>query len=650
MKRKIVHSLKSILAGVLVLSTLAGCAASQLPVDESEQVPETVVSETPAETEQPAVTTVASTEVTESVVPGNFNFYDYFADVYGFDKSTAAKITVDGTEQDYYFSVRNHLTVNERSANFLNYHPFSTLLYEEFQFLLQSSKEEDLGYYAIVFGGEWEEGTQAALTAVRDAAAVVAAEKTPPTAEDLENIKYSQSYLPVIYNFDFKLNGGLAIEDRLVDYGFSANPDGEYNTDIREDETTFGRGDNLSTTTALYKRLYDSLDTGDFFADAAAVNVTTSSATTAADGTVTYGKLDTLDTSSKYISSPSVILLRKELQEDGSVINTVLNFIDLSEDPASKQSEIEDLLRAAVETTDAQGNVIPEGFQEFDFFRYVWGSYTQGKGTSINGSFGPSEGSFTNSFTGEQLNIQYDNLTDEDHIYRTVTYAELVHILQSEGNYPIYFGGSWCHYSRGFLAPFNEIAKTYYVSEVYVFDPYIDGTSSTTNIRNSEGSGLFTRLYANLITYFGTDFHSYGFPTEYDQLSNWFLEQKAAGNAYGFGGDEDLIIADKKITKIGVPTLIGYNKDNVDAEGNPAAVFGSASTQAPFEDIVAASEEPHKGVTEPVAVDEDGVAYYEHVNYLSVARGSLGGRIAEYNAIKFLDDFLDGRLTYKLVE
>lgn len=231
-----------------------------------------------------------------------------------------------------------------------------------------------------------------------------------------------------------------------------------------------------------------------------------------------------------------------------------------------------------------------------------------------------------------------------------MTYAELVHILQSEGSYPIYFGGSWRHYSRGFLAPFNEIAKTYYVSEVYVFDPYIDGTSSTTNIRSSEGSGLFTRLYANLITYFGIDYHSYGFPTEYDQLSNWFLEQKEAGNAYGFGGDEDLVIAGQKITKIGVPTLIGYNKDNVNAQGAPATVFGSASTQAPFEDIVAAAEEPHKGVTEPVAVDENGVAYYEHVNYLSVARGSLGGRIAEYNAIKFLDDFLDGRLTYKLAE
>ena len=52
---------------------------------------------------------------------------------------------------------------------------------------------------------------------------------------------------------------------------------------------------------------------------------------------------------------------------------------------------------------------------------------------------------------------------------------------------------------------------------------------------------------------------------------------------------------------------------------------------------------------DPVAMGEDGVAYYEHVNYLSVARTSLGGRIAEYNAMKFLDNFLKGELTYRIV-
>ena len=638
------------LAGILTFSALTGCssASSQLEAGSYEADTSTTQTANNAAPEASELSALAGA-VTESVVPGNFSFYDYFADVYGFDKSTAAKVTVDGEEKDYYFSVRNHLTVNERSADFPVYHPFSTLLYEEFQFLLQSSQEEDLGYYAVVFGGEWEEGTQAALTAVRDAAAVVASEKTPPAAEDLDKAGYSQDYLPVIYNFDFKLNGGLEIEDRLQEYGFTANPDGEYNTDIREDMTSFGTNANKSSTTALYKRLYTTLDVGSFFADAPSVTVLSSSTTENPDGTKTYGDLDITDTSSKYISSPSIILLRKEINADGELVNTVLNFIDLSTDPASKQSEIEDLLRSATAATDAQGNVIPEGFQQFDFFRYIWGSYTQGSGTSLTGSFGPSAGSFTNTFSGEALNVQYDNLTDKDHIYRTVTYAELVHILQLEGNYPIYFGGSWCHYSRGFLAPFNEIAKTYYVSEVYVFDPYIDGTSSSTNIRSSEGSGLFTRLYANLLTYFGVDYRSYGFPTEYDSLSNWFLEQRAEGNAFNFSGDEDLRIGGKKLTKIGVPTLIGYNKDNVDADGNPAPLFGSASTQAPFEDIVAAAEEPHKGVDDPVAVGEDGVAYYEHVNYLSVARTSLGGRIAEYNAMKFLDNFLKGELTYRIV-
>ena len=118
--KNLLHILKVLLVSTLAFTILVGCAASKL--ETQEPVEEPTVSEEPveAEEEQATVSTVSSTAVTESVVPGNFNFYDYFADVYGFDKSTAAKITVDGTETDYYFSVRNHLTVNERSAKFLN--------------------------------------------------------------------------------------------------------------------------------------------------------------------------------------------------------------------------------------------------------------------------------------------------------------------------------------------------------------------------------------------------------------------------------------------------------------------------------------------------------------------------------------------------
>ena len=631
------------LSALLTVAPLSACRA-QLPVSGSQTPAPTAESEPPS---APAATPAA----VQSKVPGNFNFYDYFSDVYGFDKSSAAKVTVDGQSLDYYFSTRSHLTINNRSAVFPTYHPFSTLLYEEFQFLLQSAKDEDLGYYAVVFGGEWESGMKSALTAVRDAAAQVAAEKAPPTAKDLEEGTYSQDYLPVIYNFDFKINGGLEIEERLQSLGLSANPDGEYNTDIRTDQTPFGSKATKATTTSLYKRLYDSLDTGDFFAQAESVTVKTSSESKNAAGESSFGDLDVTNTDAKYISTPSIVLLRKERGADGAVSNKVVNFIDLSQDPAAKTADIAALLRSATAATDAQGNAIPEGFQSFDFFRYIWGSYTQGNGTSLSGSFGPSEGSFVNEFTGESLNVQYDNLTDEDHIYRTVTYAELIHLLQSKGNFAIYFGGSWCHFSRGFLAPFNQIAKTYYVSEVYVFDPYIDGTSGITNIRNSDGSGLFTRLYANLLSYFDLDYNSYAFPTSHDSLSSWFLEQKAAGNALGFErGDEDITIGDRKVTKIGVPTLIGYNKDNVNAAGLPQPLFGTAEPRLAFEDLVAAAEEPHKGVSTPTRTDADGTAYYEGVNYLSVARTSLSGRIVEYNVFKFLDDFLRGRLTYEPVQ
>ena len=582
------------------------------------------------------VQTTLSTATTKSVVPGNFNIYDYYKDVYGFSKDTAYTANYkDQENKPFFFSTRTNTTVNDTSVTFGQYHPYSTLSYEEFFYLLNSERAEDLGYYAVVFGGEWEENISEALYTVRDAAAEVVTTKTPTT--NFNYTRYTQSYLPVVYNFDFKISGGLKIEERLAEFGLV--PADEYNTDIREDQTEYNSGKN--TVTKLYKDLYNKLDTKgkfDGFKDV-----------TGKESSVEF-------TPVKYIASPSIVLIKKYQNTDGTLVNSVEDYVDLSSDAASKKEDVKTLLNKASATTDNAGNNIPAGFRSFNYFTYIWGSYTQGSSTSLTYAYTDAlpTGSFTNSFTNEKLIVQYDNLTDKNHVYRTVSYAELIHLLQTEGNFLIYFGGSWCHYSRGFLAPLNEFAKTYYVNEIYVFDPYIDGTSSATNIRNSEGSGFFTRLYANLLTYFGAqDYHSYSFPSEHDYLTSFLLQEKAAGNLLsGSVINSDLKIGEQYFDRIGVPTLIGYRKGNVDANGVPMPVFGTANTQLAFEEIVAAAEEPTKGgteITEQIENAREGVKYYEHANYLSVARTSTSGRIVEYNVISFFKNFYDGKSTYDVV-
>lgn len=545
-----------------------------------------------------------------SVHPGNFDIYDYFEDVYGLGAAKAYK--KDG--EAYYYRSYLQKTINERGLTRNVYHPYATLLFEELQYLLQSQNEEDLGYYAIVFGGEWEPKTAAVLENVNLAAGALAAQNNQYEKDkDGNPVKQDDRFINTIYNFDFKLSGGLAIEDRLAKCGFPA-PAAEYDTDIRADQTGYGSGEKRTTVTNLYKTLYDTLNVTD------AVPAFASGKTVAVSG---GEKLENDVAALNYINSPSVLLIKKEdvdATDAVSIKNTVVDFIDASQVDFADKAQAEAFRARAGELLGKA----PDGLKSFDFFRYIWGTFTQ---------------EFTSSFTGEKLNIQYNNLTDPNHIFKTVTYRELVHILESEGNYAIYFGGAWCPYSKGFLAPLNQIAKSYDITAVYVYDPRIDGAGSSTMIRAAEsGNGLYQRLYANLMTYFGVDYNSYSFPSSHDYLSGKLGVT-----------DEDIEIAGKKLTKIGVPTLIAYNRDNVDAYGRPAHIAGAAITADTFANIIAESAEPYKyGGKRTVTDAKPDYSYYGNASYVEVLRTSLLGRREEGNIIRFLDDFFEGRLTYKL--
>ena len=161
--------------------------------------------------------TVAASAV-KSVRPGNFNIYDYHKDVFGFTKEDAYKATYSDGENAFYFSTRQNTTMkNNAYALYGQYHPYSVLAYEEFFYLLESNREQDLGYYAITFAGEWEDGAKDALHTIRDAAAEVVISKTPTTTTAYT--KYTQTYLPTIYNFDFKISGGVQVEERVATLG-----------------------------------------------------------------------------------------------------------------------------------------------------------------------------------------------------------------------------------------------------------------------------------------------------------------------------------------------------------------------------------------------------------------------------------------------
>ena len=105
----------------------------------------------------------------------------------------------------------------------------------------------------------------------------------------------------------------------------------------------------------------------------------------------------------------------------------------------------------------------------------------------------------------------------EDIVFDQVTYEELVHIFQSEGNYLVLFGGSWCHKTRAAVPFINAYAKEYNIDKIYNFDFYLDGTNSSTHIRNTNQTdpskitaGVeYNFLYGELVSKYLTNLNDY---------------------------------------------------------------------------------------------------------------------------------------------
>ena len=73
-----------------------------------------------------------------------------------------------------------------------------------------------------------------------------------------------------------------------------------------------------------------------------------------------------------------------------------------------------------------------------------------------------------------------DALTDaKEDVYVTVAnYAMFEHLmLNNEGYFPVFFGGTWCPNTQAIVKATNELAKDYGIEKIYFFDPRLeDGT------------------------------------------------------------------------------------------------------------------------------------------------------------------------------
>ncbi len=152
---------------------------------------------------------------------------------------------------------------------------------------------------------------------------------------------------------------------------------------------------------------------------------------------------------------------------------------------------------------------------------------------------------------------------DKNWAITSVSYPELVKILDSAGNYAFMFGGSWCPNTRAVIKYVNAWAAKYGIDTVYNFDFKLDGVAL--HIRDTKNP--YASLYVDLVKkYFP------GIVTEYAPEKNGVSYTDKDGKVF-------------LANKLQVPYVFVYNKDRKDAQGNPAPIMGQIELMYTWADM-----------------------------------------------------------------
>ncbi|SEU01955.1 S-layer homology domain-containing protein [Paenibacillus sp. NFR01] len=145
----------------------------------------------------------------------------------------------------------------------------------------------------------------------------------------------------------------------------------------------------------------------------------------------------------------------------------------------------------------------------------------------------------------------YPNLNDPNHVLKTATYEDIVHLFESEGNFAVLIGGSWSANAQADIGYINEVAKQYGVSTIYNFDTKLDGES----LDIADSSSPYAYKYVDLVN-------------KYLKNLNLYDKADAAHNVSYVNKSGETVSANK----VEAPFLFIYNKDHVDAGGNKAPI------------------------------------------------------------------------------
>lgn len=131
-------------------------------------------------------------------------------------------------------------------------------------------------------------------------------------------------------------------------------------------------------------------------------------------------------------------------------------------------------------------------------------------------------------------------------VLQSITYPELVDLLESGGDHTILFGGTWCHNTRAVIRDVNHKAAESGVKTVYVFDLRLDGWSgANAHIRDTNSS--IAHLYGDLVQ------------AHLPNLKTQYVLDGSAGQRVEYYPGGDTGAAKATARKLQVPYLFEYD-------------------------------------------------------------------------------------------
>ncbi|MGG1635413.1 S-layer homology domain-containing protein [Paenibacillus sp. NRS-1760] len=208
-----------------------------------------------------------------------------------------------------------------------------------------------------------------------------------------------------------------------------------------------------------------------------------------------------------------------------------------------------------VDAYKAKVSQVFEGITSFD---------TINRSNSIKAAFNRN-----GSIINKKETVIFDE-SDGELVFEHVTYHQLTKILESEGNYTILFGGSWCPNTQAAIKFINEYAKKNNIDKVYFWDTKLDSGISIMDLNKDPNADPHNGIF------FQTRDTNHPNANLYVDLINKYLPDiktqyvKASNNVKYTNENGVEVIA----SKAQVPYLFQYNKDNKDADGNKAPILG----------------------------------------------------------------------------